>query len=324
HFLTLLRGIVRNPNQPIATLPLMTAAEEHQLLVEWNGSDQPLPSPALLHERFAQQAQRTPNQIALRTKETALTYAQIEQRANQLAHYLRQQGVGAETRVGLSLAYSSDMVIALLGILKAGGVYLPLDPRSAFEHLAFVLEDAQPALILTERAVMAQLPRPAHAPDIICLDQEWPRIQDQPATAPENSVDADHLAYIMYISDVADQLRGVMITHGAVANQCQAMIERFRLCPTDRVWPFAVTNFYTARAKIFPVLLSGATLILSGEEAPPVAALGTWIQEQALTALELPTAYWHAWVRYLSSGVGSLPNCLRLVVVGGEAVNIQR
>ncbi|MCB9157381.1 MAG: amino acid adenylation domain-containing protein, partial [Caldilineaceae bacterium] len=322
HFLTLLRGIVRNPHQTIATLPLMTAAEEHQLLVEWSGSDRPLPPPALVHECFAQQAQRTPNQIALRTKEAALTYAQIEQRANQLAHYLRQRGVGTETRVGLSLQYSSDMFIALLGILKAGGVYLPLDPRSSLAHLEFMLGEAQPTLILTECALVAQLPHTAQAPVVVCLDEEWSRIQDQPATAPENLVAADHLAYITYPSGAADQRRAVMIPHGALANQCQATIEQFRLCPTDRVWPFAVTNFYTATAKIFPVLLSGATLILSGEEAPAVAALGPWIQEQALTVLELPTAYWHEWVRHLSSGAESLPSCLRLVVVGGEQVSM--
>ncbi|MEZ4706176.1 MAG: amino acid adenylation domain-containing protein [Caldilineaceae bacterium] len=323
HFLTLLNGIARDPHQPIATLPLLSTAEEEQMLVKWNATDAPLPPPTLIPERFAQQAQRTPHQIALVHGDVALTYAQLEQRANQLAHYLRQNGVGPEVIVGISLEQSPDLIVALLGILKAGGVCLPLDPNAARTQLAFVLADAQPKLILTQRSVMGRLPHPDHPAKIVCLDAEWSHIQAQPSAAPANLLAPDSLAYIIYTPGAAQQLKGIMAPHGAAMNQSQAVSERWHLGAADRVWPFTATNFYTALPKILPLLLNGATLIWGGEQAPPVADLCAFIENQALTVLDLPTPYWRAWVHHLSDSGVVLPASLRLVVVGGEQLHTQ-
>ncbi|MEZ4660712.1 MAG: amino acid adenylation domain-containing protein, partial [Caldilineaceae bacterium] len=322
HFLTLLHGITRNPQQTIGALPLLSTAEEQQLMA-WNATAAPLSSPALVHERFAQQAQRTPHQTALLYDGVTLSYDQLEQRANQLAHCLRQNGVGPAIVVGISLERPPDMMVALLGILKAGAICLPLHPGVPNAQLAFMLADARPKLVLTQRSVLERLPHTSHDAKFVCLDAEWSQVQAQSSAPPANLTGPDNLAYIVYTTSATEPPTGVMISHGSVVYHSQAVSEQFHLHPTDRFWRPTATNFDTALAKIWPTLLSGATLAWPGEQLPPVADLCALIQEHALTVLDLPTAYWRDWVRHLANCGAALPACLRLVVVGGEPVNIQ-
>ena len=150
HFETLLKGIVADPEQPISTLPVLTEAERHQLLVEWNDTEADYPKDSCIHELFEAQVEKTPEAIAVQFEEKQLTYRELNSRANQLAHYLRRLGIGPEKLVGICIERSLEMVVGLLGILKAGGAYVPLDPAYPRERLAFMLEDAQVSVLLTQ------------------------------------------------------------------------------------------------------------------------------------------------------------------------------
>jgi surfactin family lipopeptide synthetase C len=177
HYRTLLEGIVADPQRHVSTLPLLTQAEQGQLLVEWNTTQAEYPADRCVHEWFEAQVEQTPNALALVFQDRRLTYRELNQRANQLAHYVQKQGVGPETLVGLCVERSPEMVVGLLGVLKAGAAYLPLDPDSPPERLAFILKDAQVPLLLTQEHLLERLP-PFEA-QVLRLDSDWPAIAQE-------------------------------------------------------------------------------------------------------------------------------------------------
>ena len=326
HFQTLLAGILTTPEAPIATLPLLTEAERQQLLFEWNDTAVPLPNNATLHHLFEAQVDKTPETIAAVCNQNQLTYDQLNRRANQLAHTLQKQGVGPGTFVGVALERSLELLVGLFAILKAGAAYLPLDPDYPPDRLAFMIQDASPAVILTHQATSPEqwLTANEQSPfSVIKLDADWPLIAGEPTTNPAQQLGC-HLAYLIYTSGSTGQPKGVPISHRAVVNHNLAAIELFQLQPPDRVWQFATINFDTAVEEIFPTLFTGATLVLRSREIPPVSDLCRLAAQQWLTVLDLPTAYWHAWVHELAQSGETLPDCLRLVVVGGEKVSAER
>src|SRR5262245_14630942 len=168
HFQVLLEGIVADPNRRISDLPILTEAEKHQLLVEWNETKRDYPKEKCLHQLFEEQVKRTPDAVAVIFEDQQLTYQELNIRANQLGHYLQKLGVGPETLVGICLERSLEMIIALLGVLKAGGAYVPLDPNYPKERLAFMLDDAKVGILLTQRGRLEYLPQ--NAERVICLD----------------------------------------------------------------------------------------------------------------------------------------------------------
>ena len=184
HLKTLLEGIVADPDARIGELPLLSEAERHRVLVEWNDTAREYPRDKCLHELFAEQAARVPDAVALVYEESELSYGELEQRSNQLAHYLRGLGVGPEVIVGLCVERSLEMVVGLLGILKAGGAYLPLDPGYPGERLAYMLEDARASVVVTQAALLAQLPE--HDARVVRIDTDWNAIATQPVTAPHS------------------------------------------------------------------------------------------------------------------------------------------
>lgn len=211
HFQTLLAGIVADPDQPIANLPLLTAAERQQLLVEWNETATAHPQATCLHQLFEEQAQRTPTAVALIVEEQHLTYQELNVQANQLAYYLQTLGVGPDVPVGICLERSAALVVGLLGILKAGGAYVPLDPTYPPERVALMLADGEPLVLLTQTTLLPTLP--ACAAQVLCLDRDWPTIAQQPATNPSSAVAANNLAYILYTSGSTGRPKGVEIEH---------------------------------------------------------------------------------------------------------------
>ena len=213
HFQTLLEGIVANPDQPIATLPILTEAEKHQLLVEWNDTAADFPRHLCVHHLFEEQAERTPDAIAVRFKDEMLTYCELNCRANRLAYHLQTLGVKPETLVGICAERSPEMVVGLLGILKAGGAYVPLDPAYPPERLAFMLEDSQAPILLTQKKLLERLP-PHHAQTVL-LDDPAPHANDD---NPVSNVSPENLAYIIYTSGSTGQPKGVMILHRGVVN----------------------------------------------------------------------------------------------------------
>jgi aspartate racemase len=171
NFQTLLEGIVANPQQRLSDLPLLTAAEQHQLLVEWNKTTKEYPQDKCIHQLFEAQVEQAPNAVAVVFEGEQLTYRELNARANQLAHYLQVLGVGPEVLVGICVERSLEMLVGLLGILKAGGAYVPLDPMYPLERLAFMLEDASVSVLLTQARLVESLPQ--HQAPVVCLDGDW-------------------------------------------------------------------------------------------------------------------------------------------------------
>jgi surfactin family lipopeptide synthetase A len=320
---TLLEGIVAHPDQPIAQLPLLTPEQRHQLLVAWNSTDSPYPRDTCLHTLFEQQVRRSPDALALCFQGETLTYAQLNRRANQLAHYLRARGVGPEVRVGVCLERSLALIVGVLGILKAGGAYVPLDPASPAERLAFQLQDAQIPLLLTEEGLLPQLPPSPAQP--LCLDRDWSLIATHSDQDPLPTATPEDLAYVIYTSGSTGRPKGVMVPNRALVNYACAACSTYALRPTDRVLQFASLCFDASAEEIFPTLLTGATLVLrSPAMLDSVATFLNCCEAWGLTVLSLPTAYWHELAGALAAAPRPLPAALRLVIIGGERVLPER
>ena len=209
HFQTLLEGIVAHPEHRLTDFPLLTEAERHQILVEWNDTTADYPQDTCLHELFETWAEQTPDAVAVVCNGQQLTYGALNRRANQLAHYLRALGVGPEVCVGLCVERSLELVVGLLGILKAGGAYVPLDPTYPQERLSFMLSDAQVAVLVTQQKIVADLP--AHEERLVYLDTDWESIAQQSEANPVSGVTPENLAYVMYTSGSTGKPKGVMI-----------------------------------------------------------------------------------------------------------------
>jgi len=211
HFRTFLAGIVADPGQPIGQLPLLTEAERHQLLVEWNDTRTEYPLDRCVHELFEAQVERVPDAVAVAFEDQKLTYRELNSRANRLAHYLRQCGVGPEVCVGVCMARSLEMVVGLLGILKAGGAYVPLDPAYPKDRIAFMLQDSRTPVLLTQRRLVQSLP--AHAAKVVCMDADWECIGAAPDGNVVPAAAPTSLAYVIYTSGSTGAPKGVAIEH---------------------------------------------------------------------------------------------------------------
>ncbi|MBD2385754.1 non-ribosomal peptide synthetase [Cylindrospermum sp. FACHB-282] len=323
HFQTLLEGIVANPDQLISTLPLLTAAEEHQLLVEWNDTQTNYPLDKCIHQLFEEQVVRSPDAIAVVFEDKQLTYRELNQRANQLAHHLQQQGVGPEVLVGICVERSLEMVVGILAILKAGGAYLPLDPVYPPERLGFMLEDAQISVLLTQQQLVAGLPQ--HDAKVICLDSDENAIAQASQQNLNNLTTPDNLAYVIYTSGSTGKPKGVTIQHRSLVNYTHAACLHYGLQPSDRILQFASISFDAAAEEIFPCLTQGATLVLRTESM--LSSIPDFLEKCSdwkLTVLDLPTAFWHQLTTELVEKDLPLPEQLRLVIIGGEKALSER
>jgi amino acid adenylation domain-containing protein len=246
-----------------------------------------------------------------------LTYRELNQRANQLAHYLQTLGVRPEVLVGICVERSLEMVVGLLGILKAGGAYVPLDPHYPQERLSYMLADSGVEVLLTENKWTSQLLEPQV--EIICLDSDREKITLYNQKNPTAVNQGENLAYIIYTSGTTGQAKGVMITHQALSRFTQKAIAEYEITARDSILQFASINFDVAVEEIYPCLCTGATLILRTNEM--IANLETFFSacvDLQLTVLNLPTAYWHQLVADMANADVALPGFLRLVIVGGE------
>jgi amino acid adenylation domain-containing protein len=317
HFQNLLSAIVENPATTVGELPLLSAAERHQLLVEWNDTTAEYPIDKCIHQLFEAQVEKTPDAVAVVFEDQQLTYRELNQRANQLAHYLQTLGVRPEVLVGICVERSLEMVVGLLGILKAGGAYVPLDPHYPQERLSYMLADSGVEVLLTENKWTSQLLEPQV--EIICLDSDREKITLYNQKNPTAVNQGENLAYIIYTSGTTGQAKGVMITHQALSRFTQKAIAEYEITARDSILQFASINFDVAVEEIYPCLCTGATLILRTNEM--IANLETFFSacvDLQLTVLNLPTAYWHQLVADMANADVALPGFLRLVIVGGE------
>ncbi len=316
HWETLLAGLVANPDQRISALPLLIEAEKRQI-AEWNRTEKEYPAGQCIHQLLEAQVERTPEAVAVRQEKRSLTYRELNARANQLAHYLRKQGVGPDVRVGICLESSPEMAIALLAVLKAGGACVPLDPNYPAERLAYLLEDAQASVLIVRGSELSGL-RPGMA-KVIDPTTELAAIACESAENPAHQTTAENLAYVIYTSGSTGKPRGVLLTHRGLVNHGTEAIHLYGLTPADRVLQFSSVSFDIAVEEILPTWMCGAMLVLKTADMP-LSASGflSWIRRRKITVLDLPTAYWHELVHQIAESREPVPAELRLVIVGGE------
>ncbi|MBJ6760929.1 amino acid adenylation domain-containing protein [Myxococcaceae bacterium JPH2] len=284
HLRLLLEGALANPDARIADLPLMSEAERQQVLVEWHGARDAFPRDACIHTLIEAQAQRTPDAVALTFEGQSLTYQQLDQRANQLAHHLREHGVGPESRVGLCLERSLELVISLLATLKAGGAYVPMDPGYPAQRLTWMLEDARPTVLVAQQHLLAVLP--PHDARVVCVDTEVEAIARHPSRAPEPWATADHLAYIIFTSGSTGRPKGAMNAHRPVVNRLWWMQNEYRLGSEDVVLQKTPFSFDVSVWEFFWPLMVGARLVVArpgGHQEPTY--LTRIIEEARVTTL---------------------------------------
>ncbi|MCP4655421.1 MAG: AMP-binding protein, partial [bacterium] len=232
HFHHLLRAAVAAPGERVSELPLVAASERHQLISAWNDTEIPVPQRPL-HELITAQAERTPEAVAVVFEGATWTYRELDERSDLLAGRLVREGVGPESLVGIALEPAPQLVVALLGVLKAGGAYLPLDPSYPRERLAYMLEDSGAAVLITQQDLLSLVPD--FAGRALCLDRDWEAIAAAGAAAPPVRVAAESLAYVIYTSGSTGHPKGVQIPHRALVNFLASMRERPGLSSEDRV-----------------------------------------------------------------------------------------
>ncbi len=314
HFQNLLTAIAANPNMGIFELSMLSDAERNQLLSSWNETQTDYPSDKCIHQLFEEQVKRTPDAVAVVYSEQQLTYNELNNRANQLAHYLRKLGVKPEELVGICLERSLDMIVGLLGILKAGGAYVPIDPDYPQERISFMLQDTQVKIILTCESLQTSLPN--HQAIVICLDKDWPQINQASQENLNSAVSADNLAYVIYTSGSTGIPKGVIVTHQAV-NRLVLNTNYIQFTPDDRVVQASNIAFDAATFEIWGALLNGAKIIIIAKSvllSPQELAVS--LKENQISVLFLTTALFNQ----LANLVPQAFSNLRCLLFGGEAV----
>jgi amino acid adenylation domain-containing protein/non-ribosomal peptide synthase protein (TIGR01720 family) len=323
HWQTLLQGIVQEPQMPLWQLPLLTAEEREQLLVSWNATVTPYPQDLGLHQLFEQQVQRIPEAVALVSEEQALTYRELNERANQLAHCLQTLAVGPDVLVGLCVERSLHLLLGILGILKAGGAYVPLDPDSPAERQAFLLENAQISVLVTQQSMLASLP--SWQGHLLCLDRDWSLVQRQSKTDLRVPLHPEHLAYVIYTSGSTGQPKGVQVSHANVTRLFHATAPTMALSTHDIWTMFHSYAFDFSVWEIWGALLYGGRLIVVPywiARSPDL--FYTLLAEQCVTVLnQTPSAFQQVMqVEEVHQAEKDL--ALRLIIFGGEALNPKR
>lgn len=317
HYLVVLEQIEAHPEKHISAISLLSDAEHTLLITEWNATHTPFSADRCLHHIVSDQVARTPTHVAVQQGTRTLSYQELEQRTNQLASYLTQLGVGPEDCVGVYLERSPEQMVSVLAILKAGGAYVPLDPTLPVERLHFIVQDTAMKVVLTQQTLAAQIKDTVlHT---CCVDGDWIHALSHKQEKPVQTVTPEHTAYIIYTSGSTGWPKGVMVSHRSVVNLCSATSRHYNIQTNDRVLQFASLSFDASVEEIFSTWCAGATLVLRPTELPQSLELFTnWLEAEAITIVDLPTAYWHLWVTEIDRLNLALPSSLRLVIVGGE------
>ncbi|MEA5627145.1 amino acid adenylation domain-containing protein [Nostoc sp. UHCC 0251] len=264
HLQVLLEVITENPGQKLDNLPLLTPAERHQLLVEWNNTKTEYPQDRCLHELFESQVEKTPDAVAVVFRKQQLTYRELNNRANQLAYHLQTLGVAPEVLVGICVNRSLEMMVGLLGILKAGGAYIPLDPTYPPERLAYMLADSQLPILLTQKQLLEKLPE--HQAQIICLDEDWQNFANYPHNNLNSKVKSDNLAYIIYTSGSTGKPKGTMIIHSGMVNYLSWCTKTYNVADGEGSTVNSSIGFDATITSLFSPLLVGRKVVLLPEE----------------------------------------------------------
>jgi aspartate racemase len=315
HFITLLEGIVAAPDQRISQLPLLTEPERHQLLVEFNDTAVDYPRDKCVHQLFEEQVERTPDAVAVIFEDQQLTYRELNERANQLAHHLIALGVGPETLVGLCLERSAELVVGILGILKAGGAYVPLDADYPPQRLEFMLRDSGLKFLVTQRQLVGRLPETDCT--MICLADEDPSFQKLARSNPPTHVNAENLAYVMYTSGSTGIPKGVGIQHRAILRL--VIGSNYANFGPDRVFlHLATPSFDASTFELWGALLHGGKLVVAPNGFPDFRQLEELIQRNRVTTLWLTSTLFNQLINLRPQALLGVQE----ILTGGEALSV--
>lgn len=313
HFRELLKAVVAHPEQPVFELPFLSEAERRQILVEWNNTKTTVESGKNVHQLFEYQVNQTPNALAVEFGKTSLTYADLNRKANQLAHYLKERGVGPDVVTGIFLDRSLDMVVALLATLKAGGAYLPLDISYPLERLSFIVNDASVPILITQEHLLSKLPQCESK--IICLDRDESDIALQSAENPIAESTGKNLSYVIYTSGSTGKPKGVQLSHSALVNLLTAMRER--LSADDVLLSVTTLSFDIATLEICLPLIVGARLVIASKGATVDGReLIKLLNTSGATIMQATPATWQMLIE-----AGWKGNERLTIICGGEALS---
>ena len=317
HLERLLWGVVEDPERPISSLPLLSAGERKRLLVDWNRTEVAYPRDKCLHQLIEEQVERTPERVAAEAGGRQITYAQLNERANQVAHTLRRRGVGPGDLAGVAVERSLEMLVAVLGVLKAGGAYVPLDPNFPPARLALMLEDAQPKVVLTQERLARSLGEVVGEAGVICLDTDAEKISQARRCNPKSAAGPEDLAYVIYTSGSTGRPKGVQIPHRAVTNFLWSMRDRPGITPDDVLLAVTTLSFDIAVLELYLPLITGARVVIAGADAAADGAqLGQLLEASGATIMQATPATWRM---LLAAGWEGSPT-LQKVLCGGEAL----
>jgi amino acid adenylation domain-containing protein len=319
HFKKLLGGIVAEPHRRLAAIPLLTREEEKQVVEQWNHTGKLYPQERWVHEMFAEQAIKSPHEVALTYGSRQWTYAELDQRSNQLAHYLIAQDVGPDERVGICMQRGPEMIVGLLGVVKAGGAYIPLDPAYPRARLEYMLENSAMRMLLTESGFSELLPH--NATKKLLLDTAWPEISNCSRQSPRVQLSGENIAYVIYTSGSTGKPKGVALPHRALSNLIQWQMESF-VFSLKNTLQFTSMSFDVSVQEIFSTLASGGVLhLIDDDMRKDISQLKHLMNDRRIERIFLPfVALDYLCKTYLEEDA---PECtLREVITGGEQLQI--
>ena len=313
-FKQLLVNVLERPESALEDFDILSDDERRQVLYEFNDTQVDFGRANLIHELVQIQAERTPDAVAIVTASKQLTYGELNEKANRLAHFLRN--AGNVTLVGVCAERSPEMIVGLLGILKAGGAYLPLDPSLPRQRLEMILAEARPQLILTQQHVRDVLP--GSEENVFCLDSDWSHVAGEPADNPNSQISATNAAYVIYTSGSTGRPKGVVISHRAICNRLLWLQAEYPLTPQDTLLQKTVFSFDASVWEIFVPLLAGARIVLAEDgREHDVSYLVQAIAEHEVTILQLVPSMLALLLE--EEGLEEL-HSLRRLFCGGEAL----
>lgn len=323
HYQTLLEAVVKNPDQTIASLPLITTAERTQMLESWNATRTDYPKDRCVHELFEDQVARAPDNIAVVCGEHQLTYAELNERANQLAHYLRRCGVERGARVGISLDRSIEAIVGLYAILKAGGAYVPLDPVYPRERLNMMIEDAQVKIVLTQAQFAGNFEGDNDL-RVICLDSEWKTIARESHSNPVAVTQPDDLIYVIFTSGSTGRPKGAGVRHHAFTNLVHWMTEEFGMNSADRVMFLTALSFDLTQKFIYSAGIRGAQLHIPAAGPYDPLRISNGIEKQKITIINTTPSAFYPLIEPASAELFAKLESLRCLFLGGEGSQLAR
>jgi len=321
HLRVLLEAIAENPNLKLSELPILTG-EELQCLEEWSRPEHgPSDVREPVYRDFERQASRSPSAVAVVCDTSTVEYRELNATANRLARGLRRAGVGRGTVVAVALERSPEAIAALLGVLKAGAVYLPLDPALPDDRVDFMLDDSRAGAVMTRggysRKRAEELGVPVVDPSVDADPDRWPEAEDLP-----DGPTLDDVAYVIYTSGSTGRPKGIIAGHRELARHCRDVAIHYELSPVDHVLQFASHSFDQSLEQILPTLAVGATIMLRGDDVWTAEELHRRVAEQGITVVNLPPAYWHLWAQeWADTPAWKIPDRLRLVISGGDRLH---